>query len=52
MVNPMASKPRGLGAQAQELRNYKSNTCALTNLIGVDSAGCITTAVIGDAACM
>ena len=43
----MCSKPKGLGARAQEYRHHKTNAYALNNLIGVDSAGLITTAVLG-----
>lgn len=46
MVTPMLPKPRVISL-AQEYRDYKSNTYALNNLIGVDSRGLIETAIIG-----
>ena len=47
VITPLASKPKGLGARVQEYRHHKSNAYALNNLIGVDSAGRITTAILG-----
>ena len=46
-MTPLADKPRGLGARAQEYLHYKTNSYGLNNLIGVDSAGLIVTAILG-----
>lgn len=45
MVTPMLRISRGI-CRAQWYRDYKSNASAISHLIGFDSAGLITTAVI------